>query len=54
MAAYMIVMATVTDREKFIEGYAPAAAALVEKFGGDSLQEMHARWNLFLQMARQR
>jgi len=30
------------------------AAALVEKFGGDSLQEMHARWNLFLQMARQR
>lgn len=30
------------------------AAALVEKFGGDSLQEMQARWKLFHEMARQR
>jgi chorismate synthase len=30
------------------------ARALVEKFGGDSLPEMKARWDLFLQMARQR
>ena len=30
------------------------AAALVEKFGQDSLQEMKARWDLFQQMARQR
>jgi len=34
MPAYMIVHATLTDREKFIAGYAPAASALVEKFGG--------------------
>ncbi len=34
MPAYMIVIATVTDREKFLEGYASAAAELVEKFGG--------------------
>lgn len=31
-----------------------AAAALVEKFGGDSLLEMKARWELFLKMARER
>jgi chorismate synthase len=30
------------------------ARALVEKFGGDSLQEMQSRWDLFHQMARQR
>jgi chorismate synthase len=30
------------------------ARALVEKFGGDSLEEMKARWDLFHQMARQR
>jgi chorismate synthase len=30
------------------------AAALIEKFGGDSLTEMQARWNLFQEMARQR
>ncbi|MFI4876077.1 MAG: chorismate synthase [Blastopirellula sp. JB062] len=30
------------------------ATALVDKFGGDSLQEMKARHDLFLQMARQR
>ena len=30
------------------------AAALVEKFGGDSLAEMEARWRLFHQMAAQR
>jgi chorismate synthase len=30
------------------------AAALIEKFGGDSLEEMKARWNLFLEMARKR
>ena len=30
------------------------AAALVEKFGGDSLDEMKARYDLFLEMARQR
>lgn len=30
------------------------AAALIEKFGGDSLAEMQARWDLFQQMARQR
>jgi len=34
MPAYMIVLAKITDREEFIGGYAPAAAALVEKFGG--------------------
>lgn len=30
------------------------AAALVEKFGGDSLVEMQARWKLFMEMAAQR
>jgi len=30
------------------------ARALVEKFGGDSLAEIQARWNLFLEMARER
>lgn len=30
------------------------AAALVEKFGGDSLAEMQARWKLFQEMAQKR
>jgi chorismate synthase len=30
------------------------AAAVVEKFGGDSLREMQARYELFLNMARER
>jgi chorismate synthase len=30
------------------------AAALVDKFGGDSLTEMKARWELFQEMARRR
>jgi chorismate synthase len=30
------------------------AAALVDKFGGDSLAEMKARWDLFHKMARER
>jgi chorismate synthase len=30
------------------------ACALVDKFGGDSLVEMQARWNLFQEMARKR
>jgi len=30
------------------------ARALVDKFGGDSLQEIRARWDLFHEMARQR
>ncbi len=30
------------------------AAALVDKFGGDSIAEMTARWDLFQQMARQK
>ena len=34
MPAYMIVVAHITDRDKFIGGYAPAAAELVSRFGG--------------------
>jgi chorismate synthase len=30
------------------------AAALIDKFGGDSLAEMQARWTMFLELARQR
>ena len=30
------------------------ARAMIDKFGGDSLEEMKARWELFLQLARQR
>jgi uncharacterized protein (DUF1330 family) len=35
MAAYMIVYATIHDRERFLTGYAPAAAKLVQQFGGE-------------------
>ena len=34
MAAYLIVTASIKDREKFIAGYGAAAGVLVEKFGG--------------------
>lgn len=34
MAAYMIVMAKIHDREKFLSGYAAATASLLEEFGG--------------------
>ena len=30
------------------------ARALIDKFGQDSIQEMQGRWDLFLQMARER
>lgn len=30
------------------------AAAMVDKFGGDSIEEMHARWDLFQKMAREK
>lgn len=34
MPAYMIVTAKIGDRAAFVAGYAPAAGALVAKFGG--------------------
>jgi uncharacterized protein (DUF1330 family) len=34
MAAYMIVLAKITDRERFLSGYGQAAAALIQKRGG--------------------
>jgi uncharacterized protein (DUF1330 family) len=34
MSAWLIVTAHVTDRAAFLAGYAPAAAKLVEQFGG--------------------
>ena len=37
MPAYMIVTATIHDRERFVAGYAPAAARLIEQFGGEYL-----------------
>jgi len=37
MPAYMIVTATIRDREAFIAGYGAAAAALIPKFGGEYL-----------------
>ena len=30
------------------------AAALVDKFGGDSVAEMEARWDLYHRLARER
>ena len=30
------------------------AVAMIDKFGGDSIQEMHARWELFHKMAREK
>lgn len=37
MPAYMIVTAAIHDRDRFISGYGAAAAALIEKFGGEYL-----------------
>jgi len=34
MPAYMIVVARIADRERFIAGYGAAAAKLVARFGG--------------------
>lgn len=34
MAAYMVVLADIHDRDAFISGYASKAAALVDQFGG--------------------
>ena len=34
MSAYIIVIATVRDREKFIAGYAQEVAKLIPQFGG--------------------
>lgn len=34
MAAYMIVTASIADRDRFVSGYGAAAARLVERYGG--------------------
>lgn len=34
MSAYMIVIAKISDRDAFINGYGRVAGALIEKFGG--------------------
>ena len=35
MSAYLVISAQIRDRERFLAGYAPAAAALTESFGGE-------------------
>lgn len=35
MSAYMIIAAKIRDRDAFREGYGQAAAALVQRFGGE-------------------
>lgn len=37
MAAYMIILARVRDRVRFLQEYAAPAAALVARFGGEYL-----------------
>lgn len=37
MSAYMIVIARIHDRERFIADYAVHAAAMIERFGGTYL-----------------
>ncbi|MEL7190262.1 MAG: DUF1330 domain-containing protein [Pseudomonadota bacterium] len=37
MPAYMIVTAHIHEPEEFMTGYGPAAAELIEKFGGEYL-----------------
>ena len=34
MTAHLIITAVIHDRERFMTGYGPAAARLVERFGG--------------------
>ncbi len=34
MTAYLIITAVIHDRERFVTGYGPAAAELVQRFGG--------------------
>lgn len=35
MSAYLVISARIHDRERFLAGYAPAAAALTAQFGGE-------------------
>lgn len=35
MSAYLVISAQIHDRDRFIAGYAPAAAALTARFGGE-------------------
>ncbi len=37
MAAYLVITAQIHNRERFIDGYAKAAAELTERFGGEYL-----------------
>ena len=34
MTAYLVITAHISDREAFMAGYGPKAAALIERFGG--------------------